>query len=105
MDTLLEQAKKALEEADAIMSLPPAASAARRISHFRQLRDSLKSTVDFQTGFQQEHRELTVLVSALLDATTRRSPDMSRALRETEGFREARNALIAFIEARKPSCT
>lgn len=101
MNSPLEQAARIVEEADAILALPPHQSAQLRIERFRAMADALRASLFFQEGYHAEHVQLIGLVSKLLDVLTRHSPNIHRAMREEPGLREARRALLDFIAARR----
>lgn len=101
MNNPLEQAARILEEADAILRLPPHRSAQMRIERFRAMADTLRASLFFQEGFHSEHLQLIALVSKLLDVLTRHSPNIHRVMREEPELREARKALLDFIVARR----
>jgi hypothetical protein len=97
----LEQAARIVEEADAILALPPHSSAQLRIERFRAMADTLRASLLFQEGFRTEHLQLISLVSKLLDVLTRHSPNIHRVMREEPELREARKALLDYIAVRR----
>jgi hypothetical protein len=93
----LEHAARMLEEADAILALPPHQSAQLRIERFRAMAGTLRASLQFQEGYHAEHLQLIERVSKLLDVLTRHSPNIHRVMREEPDLRDARKALLDYI--------
>jgi len=100
--TPLEQAEVILREVDEILLLPATESATKRIGKFRELAQTLRTTVAYEQGMRTEFQQLIALVSPLLEAITQDSPHVSRAIREIPGLREARRNLVDYIERVRP---
>lgn len=98
----LETARSILREVDAILAMPAAQSVAERALRFKSLAQATQNLADLHQGFEDEHRRLIELVNPLLEVITRRhSPRINHMLREEPGFREARQALVDYIDKAK----